>query len=1299
MRPHTHRNRFEPVMTKFCHVMASLKVLKKIHQQSEERRSLVKELIALRPISPVATIKTHPLQTIYEDSCAPPAPIDQFAPYLSRKLTLRRYEKIEKIKTKRRQPQGLSLIVTNSYNRDKSAENKRRRSAEEAAKRLKEEEARQNESLFQQNRKEDGDNKELEEHIAMEQTFDKIAASAASTALNRLIEANLQVYFVADKVFYYHDISSVKVLYCPSTTGYCPHGSGLVGYAQFARKTINLENASKHVAYSPTQEGNQCPPNARVLVFPLFDSTGHVRGVVEVIRLPGSRPFNQNDEKFVEYFQTKCKMYARWLFQPVVDDSFASDLMQTSRLKQYIETVREKLTRLFSCRMAEIWQFNRHMDVMKQYTSKQDYPVQIPSNEAGIAGYALRQQIPVSCIFARVHGSYNPKTDGNGDQSVLVMPVRDQDSPVVYAIVLRGKRIPQFFTDNDEKILAKMAPYVISSLNSAEILERNHRALKDSIHQQKRLRSLLDVAETLSGQLRMDILIPNIMQRACELVKADRCSLFMVNETRDKLVTSFQGGLANSIEIPLNKGIVGYTATTGEILNIEDAYEDSRFNRATDLATGYRTVSLLCVPIFDDKQDIRGVTEMINKLDGVFTKEDEKLIQIFNVFCGISLENARLYRASIELSLQLRSFFDISTSLAQPQTIKKMMEEILRNTRQVFSAVRALLFMIENNGISFTPYVQDEDIEAKLKRAQQKQKDSFDDALGVKRAIISKLLRGRKLHNDVEAQRDEEARNKLIEHAITNKVSVLENDQQNPEKSLIIVPILSSDRAVIGAVMMQWKKTLQKFTFDDQKLLESYSVFLSLSLERSRLKSIAQLGTMEVELQSVIAPEERTGFSVPEKLRFNEEQRKKSILSLSFDSVEYQKGGLTDIVFNIYDIFKLNETFRIRAQTMFTFIYEVRKAYNPVKYHNWNHAVETTQFLAYLFFNAKMTSLFTPFEVFVMFSSMLCHDINHDGYPQAHNAQAELPLGILYNNQSVLETHHCSVAISILTKDSANIFQSFDQTDMTRMWKIFITLILSTDMAKHYDIIEECEKILKNKVDWQNSESGRLTIMKLIIKIADLSTALRPFEIANRNPLLICAEFFRQGDLDKFKGIKYEEGYSNDRDHIDQLSSLAPFFKEIVYPLFELASQLLPSLSFLLEPLQNNIAQWEEKELERVEGIKRKIFEEEEEIKERERFENQIDSIELNEEDSVIPEAELKPEIRIPKPSKYVRTRPSSVQDPQKNESAPSPQPQDIKQNESTRHASTPVKQSPKIIDHIQPASSFTKQNSKKGRQ
>ncbi|EAY13828.1 3'5'-cyclic nucleotide phosphodiesterase family protein [Trichomonas vaginalis G3] len=1165
---------------------STMKMLRKIYQQSD-KKSVVTELIALRPISPVDTAESHPFQTVFEDTNPPPEPVDQFAPYLSRKLTLKRNERIEKLKAKMQQAKP-TFVLTGSNAMAPDDEVSQTQSA-----------------IVRPNleRKNDIYNnlttRALQKHIKMEQCFDKIVSQSSSMPLPRLFETVLQTYFLAEKVLFYHDVSSVKVLYCPSTTTYCSHGQCLVGYCQFARQILNIPCASRHIAYDAKEEYANCPPDAHVLVFPLYDGSTHVKAVIEVVRNSASPAFNDDDEKFVEYLQEKCKIYSRWLFQPILDDSFAADLMHTCRLRQFVESISDKLTKLFSCHDAEIWMYNKTKEQVFEYKPDADEPVQIPANDSGIPGFALRKEIPVSCISCRVHSAYNQKADGNGDYSVLAMPVRDPDSPVIYALVLRGKRVLQFFTDYDEKILSRVTSYVISALVSAEIVEKNHLALEESLRQQKRLRSLLEVAETLAGQLRMDVLIPNIMTRACDLVKADRCSLFLVNDTHDKLQMSFGAGLKTTIEIPINAGIVGWTATKGEILNIKDAYDDPRFNRGTDLATGYRTLTILSVPIFDDKRGIRGVTEMINKLDGVFTEEDEKLIQIFNVFCGISIENARLYRASLDLTMQLHSFRDISASLSQSQTIKKLLEEIIKNTRTVIGAVYADFYISENGQIQFAPFVQDEDIDETSKKEQMKKEGkSEEDALGVKRAIIARLMQGGAEY-DAEEKKEEEIRNQKIQKSVNLKESILDNNEKDYEKNMMIVPILSSDRVVLGAVVMRWKKTMKPFTHDDLKLLESYSVFLSLSLERFKLKNIAQLGSLEVETQNVMTNDERTLSILPAKLAMTDEERG-ALLLRNFEATDWKGIALFKVIFNVFDYFGLLKKYKIPNQVMFSFLYEMRDSYNPVFYHNWTHAVDVTQFMSHALVIANLREFFTQQEILVLLTACICHDANHDGFSNSYNLKAQTPLGILFKNQSVMETHHCSVSISVLTHEESNIFNIFDDDTLAGIWQLFIDLIMATDMAKHFDILDAIKAQMLAGHSWKEDPEFRRLFMCLLIKAADISNCVREFQTADRWCDVLCEEFFKQGDLERAQGMEYSSPM-NDREHLDKAKSQIGFYKSVCLPLFELLAEIEPAFQVFVDNCKNNLAQWMQRaEAKEAEEKKRKEEEEEKKKKEAE---------------------------------------------------------------------------------------------------
>jgi hypothetical protein len=164
--------------------------------------------------------------------------------------------------------------------------------------------------------------------------------------------------------------------------------------------------------------------------------------------------------------------------------------------------------------------------------------------------------------------------------------------------------------------------------------------------------------------------------------------------------------------------------------------------------------------------------------------------------------------------------------------------------------------------------------------------------------------------------------------------------------------------------------------------------------------------------------------------------------------------------------------------------------------------------------------------------------------------------------------------------------------------------------------MEEFQGILNSKRKWTESSKDRLTMMQVLIKTADLSTAARGFQTAEKFSLNVCEEFFRQGQLDKVAGFSYEFGY-NDRDHLDKERSQIPFYKEVCWPLFQLLGKGVSTLGTLSQHLKLNISKWEEKEEQRMEEERKRAAElaaEEEEAQEIEDVETQIEAIELDEE-------------------------------------------------------------------------------------
>ncbi|MEW6730138.1 MAG: adenylate/guanylate cyclase domain-containing protein [Acidobacteriota bacterium] len=160
----------------------------------------------------------------------------------------------------------------------------------------------------------------------------------------------------------------------------------------------------------------------------------------------------------------------------------------------------------------------------------------------------------------------------------------------------------------------------------------------------QKLTLLLDVMRSLASELDLNTLLQLIMKKTTEVMDADRSTLFLVDYRTNELWSKVaQGAGISEIRFPIGIGIAGHVATTGETVNIPEAYEDPRFNKEIDKKTGYRTKTILCMPIRDENGIIIGVTQVLNKRDSIFTKDDEDLLGAFSAQTSIAIKNARLF--------------------------------------------------------------------------------------------------------------------------------------------------------------------------------------------------------------------------------------------------------------------------------------------------------------------------------------------------------------------------------------------------------------------------------------------------------------------------------------------------------------------------------------------------------------------------------------------------------------------------------------------------------------------------------
>ncbi len=186
-------------------------------------------------------------------------------------------------------------------------------------------------------------------------------------------------------------------------------------------------------------------------------------------------------------------------------------------------------------------------------------------------------------------------------------------------------------------------------------LERRLAEVEEALAHERRVsQALRDVGLALGTTLDLDQVLELILTKITEALEADRATLYLVDEANDELVSQIvQGDEVRSIRLKNGQGIAGHVARTGKLLHVKDAYKDPRFNPAWDMASGYRTRSILAAPLKNHLGRTVGVVQVLNKLRGEFTQEDIALLSALATQAAVSIDNSRLFLSAIQKNMQL----------------------------------------------------------------------------------------------------------------------------------------------------------------------------------------------------------------------------------------------------------------------------------------------------------------------------------------------------------------------------------------------------------------------------------------------------------------------------------------------------------------------------------------------------------------------------------------------------------------------------------------------------------------------
>jgi len=169
-----------------------------------------------------------------------------------------------------------------------------------------------------------------------------------------------------------------------------------------------------------------------------------------------------------------------------------------------------------------------------------------------------------------------------------------------------------------------------------------------------RLRAILNVCKRMTSVGDVISLLELITIETKALLKADRVSIFLLDREKCEL-WSVISQEKRIMRFDARLGVAGSVAMTGQTINVADAYEHPLFYKDVDLQTGYRTRTLLAVPLRDLKGEIIGVGEAINKSAGLFTDEDAELLQTLAAHVSDTIETTQLERQLQDYPLEKES--------------------------------------------------------------------------------------------------------------------------------------------------------------------------------------------------------------------------------------------------------------------------------------------------------------------------------------------------------------------------------------------------------------------------------------------------------------------------------------------------------------------------------------------------------------------------------------------------------------------------------------------------------------------
>uniref|UniRef100_A0A8D3DW31 Phosphodiesterase n=1 Tax=Scophthalmus maximus TaxID=52904 RepID=A0A8D3DW31_SCOMX len=263
--------------------------------------------------------------------------------------------------------------------------------------------------------------------------------------------------------------------------------------------------------------------------------------------------------------------------------------------------------------------------------------------------------------------------------------------------------------------------------------------------------------------------------------------------------------------------------------------------------------------------------------------------------------------------------------------------------------------------------------------------------------------------------------------------------------------------------------------------------------------------------------------------------------------------ALKFIFYELLTRYDLISRFKIPISAVVSFVEALEVGYSKHKnpYHNLMHAADVTQTVHYLLLKTGMVHWLTELEIFAMIFAAAVHDYEHTGTTNNFHIQTRSDTAILYNDRSVLESHHVSAAYRLLQDDDEmNILYNLSKDDWRELRALVVEMVLATDMSCHFQQVKAMKNFLQ-----QPEGIDKPKALSLLLHTADISHPAKSWDVHHRWTTSLLEEFFRQGDKEAELGLPFSP--LCDRKSTMVAQSQIGFIDFIVVPTFTVLTDMM----------------------------------------------------------------------------------------------------------------------------------------------